>query len=116
MKSLREIRLAHKRAREKEVVGIMIGMYCHHWHGTRRGELCPDCWALLDYARSRVDSCPNMEKKSYCSVCSTHCYNPDKRDQIRAIMRWAGPRMMLSHPFMALRHLFEEHRARRRKR
>jgi hypothetical protein len=105
MGSWHEWRMARKREHEKEIVGLMVGMYCHRHHGTQRGELCPDCWALLDYARERVDQCPRIEEKTFCSSCPIHCYSPARSQQIRTVMRWAGPRMIFRHPLMALRHL-----------
>jgi len=32
------------------------------------------------------------------------------REQMRVVMRWAGPRMMLRHPIMAIAHLTDERR------
>ena len=32
------------------------------------------------------------------------------REQIRIVMRWAGPRMMLRHPILAIGHLIDERR------
>ncbi|MDR2525428.1 MAG: nitrous oxide-stimulated promoter family protein, partial [Oscillospiraceae bacterium] len=32
------------------------------------------------------------------------CYRADMREKIRAVMRYAGPRMLLHHPVMAIRH------------
>ncbi|MEG0375126.1 MAG: nitrous oxide-stimulated promoter family protein, partial [Raoultibacter sp.] len=34
-----------------------------------------------------------------------HCYKPEEREKIRAVMRHAGPRMMTKHPIAAIRHL-----------
>lgn len=105
----------------------MIGMYCrgHHngvdpLHSERSGGvvpkqkkegvkgLCPECAELAEYCDARVDHCPMGERKSSCRLCPTHCYDPRHREAIRAVMRYAGPRMMLSHPLMAIRHLYYE--------
>ena len=37
-----------------------------------------------------------------------HCYAPAQREQIRAIMRYAGPRMILHHRVAAIRHLLKK--------
>lgn len=66
-----------KRRQEKETVGLMIELYCRGNHGTPKGQLCPDCAALRDYADARVDHCPHMATKTFCSVCKTHCYKPE---------------------------------------
>ena len=69
-----------KRRQEKETVGLMIELYCRGNHGTPKGQLCPDCAALRDYADARVDHCPHMATKTFCSVCKTHCYKPEMRE------------------------------------
>lgn len=100
--------LQAKREREKKVVSEMIALYCRHHHGGTG--LCPDCAALEAYARRRSDRCPFMESKTFCSNCKVHCYKPEMREKIRAVMRWAGPRMLLHHPVLAVRHVWEARR------
>ena len=102
-----------KRRREKEVVGQMIAIYCHGTHHTSAGQLCPQCQALNAYAMERSEKCPFMEQKTFCSNCTVHCYRKDMAQQIRQVMRYAGPRMLLHHPLMALRHVWESAREKR---
>ena len=59
---------AQKREQEKQTVGLMIELYCHGHHGTRGHALCPECEALRSYADARVDHCPHMETKTFCSA------------------------------------------------
>ena len=94
---------AQKRQREKEMVSQMIALYCRKHHGGKGG-LCPQCRALEEYARARSDKCPFMEEKTFCSNCKVHCYKPEMREKIRAVMRWAGPRMLPVHPVLSIRH------------
>lgn len=105
--------LETKRRQEKGVVACMIALYCRRKHHTRQG-LCPDCAALEAYARQRSDHCPFMQTKTFCSNCAVHCYRPDMREKIRAVMRFSGPRMLLVHPVLAVRHLLESRRERTR--
>ena len=102
-----------KREREKRTVALMIRTYCRHKHGTKCN-LCPECQSLLDYAMFRSDKCPFMETKTFCSNCRVHCYKPDMREKIRIVMRFSGPRMIFSHPIMALRHVIESKREKKR--
>jgi hypothetical protein len=100
-------------AREARTVEAMIALYCRAEHeraahgrgGT--GALCAECAALLDYARARLDRCPYQENKTTCAKCPVHCYTPAMRKQVRAVMRYAGPRMLVRHPLMALLHLID---------
>ena len=104
---------AAKREREKALVSEMIALYCKKRHGTKGG-LCPECAALAAYARKRSEKCPFMETKTFCSNCRVHCYRPEMREKIRAVMRFSGPRMMLCHPVPALHHVVEEQKEKRR--
>ena len=101
-----------KRQREKETVSLMIAIYCRKNHGGK--ELCPDCAALDAYARQRSDKCPFMETKTFCSNCKVHCYKKDMREKIREVMRFSGPRMIFYHPVMAIRHVIESKKEKRR--
>ena len=62
---------------------------------------------LLDYARLRLGKCPYQEGKPTCANCPIHCYRPEMREKIRATMRYAGPRMLLRHPILAILHLLD---------
>lgn len=81
--------------------------------GERR-DLCPECAELEAYAHARSERCPFMEEKTFCSNCTVHCYRPEMRERIRTVMRYAGPRMLFHHPVMAIRHMIESQRERRR--
>ena len=102
-----------KREREKQVVTLMIQIYCHRHHGTKEG-LCPSCRQLANYAAQRCDRCPFMESKTFCSNCKVHCYAPKMREEIRQVMRFSGPWMLLYHPVLAVRHLIESQKEKRR--
>jgi hypothetical protein len=81
----------------------MVQVYCRAHHGTREG-LCGECQSLRDHALGRLDRCPYGAEKTTCARCPTHCYKPSMRVQVRAVMRFAGPRMIFRHPFLALLH------------
>ena len=91
--------------REKRVVGLMIRLYCRHREGN--SELCPDCRALLEYARARLDKCPFGNAKTSCRKCTVHCYTPAMRKRIRSVMRYSGPRMILLAPWAFFKHLIQ---------
>ncbi|MGD0885469.1 MAG: nitrous oxide-stimulated promoter family protein [Thermodesulfovibrionales bacterium] len=89
--------------RERRTIDAMIGIYCRH-HGGTEDAVCPECKELWDYAQKRLDQCPFQEGKTTCANCKIHCYNPVKREKIREVMRYAGPRMIPRHPLLALFH------------
>lgn len=94
-----------KRRQEKATVGSMIQIYCHGVHKTKRGTLCDACTTLRDYADLRTEKCPFMETKTFCSACKVHCYSKEMQNEIKQVMRYAGPRMLFVHPVLALRHV-----------
>lgn len=92
--------------REKRIVSTMIALYCKHHHRAEDGsELCAECAELREYALQRLSRCAHGEEKPSCKRCPIHCYKPAMRERIVKVMRYSGPRMMLYHPIMALRHL-----------
>jgi hypothetical protein len=92
--------------RERRTVEAMLDIYCRGQHGVGHG-LCEECETLRDYARQRLHRCPFQAGKTTCAKCPLHCYKPEMRAQIRAVMRYAGPRMLYRHPIMALQHLLD---------
>ena len=101
-----------KREQEKETVALMIRLYCRKNHGGKT--LCPKCSELDAYARLRSDKCPFMEIKTFCSNCQVHCYKKDMREKIQEIMRFSGPRMIFYHPIMAICHVIESQKEKKR--
>ncbi len=103
-----------RKEREKRTVRMMVGIYCRgncrRAGGivTYKGGLCESCGELLEYACRKIDACGMGERKKSCRKCPVHCYRPEMREKIRAVMRYAGPRMMFYHPVAAIRHLIDE--------
>lgn len=106
-------KMESKRSREKRVVALMIRLYCKKQHGTKKA-LCPECEALAQYAMLRSDRCPFMETKTFCTNCRVHCYKPEMRENIRQVMRFSGPRMIFYHPVLAVRHVIESKKEKKR--
>lgn len=89
--------------KEKEVIRLMIKLYCHK---KLKQSYIPEEYAeLTEYAIRRLDMCKFGNAKSSCKKCPIHCYKKDKREEIREIMRWAGPRMIFYAPIAAIKHL-----------
>lgn len=86
----------------------MVAIYCRAQHG--RSGLCPSCRALVAYAEHRLDRCVFGDEKPTCANCPIHCYRSEPREQMREVMRFAGPRMLLRHPVLALLHLWVDGR------
>ena len=98
--------LFYKKEKEKEIVNLMIDIYCKGKKHSSGG-ICPECIELKDYVDIKVDRCPVMESKSFCSSCSIHCYEPFMREEIKKVMRYSGPRMLFHHPILAIKHMLD---------
>lgn len=97
-------------AREWRTMQVMVGIYCRgHGHCAGAG-LCADCQGFLDYAERRLEKCPYGADKPTCARCPIHCYKPQPRQLARQIMRYAGPRMVLRHPWLSLAHFMDKAR------
>lgn len=92
--------------REKKTVEKMLRLYCKHHHGSK-DELCEQCKELLDYAMIRLDKCKFGNNKPTCGNCTAHCYKPNMREKIIAVMRYSGPKMLFAHPVLAIAHLID---------
>ena len=92
---------------EYETIKTMIRMYCKKIHDCEEG-LCQECSDLLKYAEERLNNCKFGEDKPPCDACPIHCYKPGMREKVREAMRYAGPRMIYTHPIMGFRHLFKK--------
>lgn len=108
--------IAKRREREKRTISQMVAIYCvgNHPADSRTetsyaGEsVCLDCKTIDDYCVLRTDRCRQMDTKTSCEECPYHCYAPAERERIRAVMRYAGPRMIKHHPIAAVRHLLKK--------
>lgn len=93
--------------REENTVSLMIAMYCKAHHQSEK-ILCDSCSKLDQYAKARTAKCRFGVDKPACSKCTVHCYNSIMREQIREVMRFAGPRMLFNHPFIAIMHIADK--------
>ncbi len=99
--------------REKRLVSRMIALYCRGHHGGT--SLCPDCAVLESYSHRRSENCPRQAaEKGFCSGCPHPCYQPQQWEAIRAVMRYAGPRLLLRHPGPVISHLWTRMRNRKK--
>jgi len=97
--------------RERRTFQAMIDIYCRdrHRHPDAR---CGECEALGVYADRRLAKCPFGEEKPTCADCPVHCYQPQMREEMRAVMRYAGPKMVWRHPLLTLMHWIDGWRRR----
>jgi hypothetical protein len=94
--------------RERRTIAAMIAIHCRDHH--RTAGLCEGCAALEAYASERLDRCVYGPEKPTCVNCPIHCYKREKREAVREVMRYAGPRMLLRHPLLATWHVLDGRR------
>jgi len=89
---------------EARTIAVMIRIHCRAHHGATE-ELCSECAKLLVYTQEKISRCAFGDDKPVCSHCSVHCFAPEMRRRIQEVMRYAGPKMMVRHPLLAIVHL-----------
>ena len=89
---------------EIATMNAMIRLYCKHNH-SRSPTLCSDCHEIKVYAESKLKQCPHGKNKPACKNCIVHCFDQMHRERIKTIMRYSGPRMIIYHPILAIRHI-----------
>ena len=90
-------------AREWKTMSAMVSIYCRDHH-EQSGGLCAKCRQFLDYTQVRLERCRFGEAKPTCAKCPVHCYQRERREQARVIMRYAGRGMLWEHPLLSWRH------------
>lgn len=95
---------------EYKTIKAMVKIHCRAHHKPTTSVPCPECIEFLAYANEKLDRCPYGQNKPTCKKCPIHCYKKEQRQQAKAIMRYAGPRMLLKHPVLAIKHLIAEKR------
>ncbi|MCP4324700.1 MAG: nitrous oxide-stimulated promoter family protein [Alteromonadales bacterium] len=94
---------------EFKTITAMVNIYCKAFHKSKHE--CIECSDFLIYANEKLDRCPYGQAKPTCKRCPIHCYKPEQRQLARNIMSYAGPRMLIYHPILAIKHLQAEKRA-----
>ena len=100
--------LASRRLDRKTLIS-MFRIYCramkHERSSGEGGKLCSSCSELLNYSLDKTAKCQWKKEGRLCSSCPVHCFEPEERERIKVVMRFSGPRLMLSHPLFAIRYL-----------
>jgi len=100
---------------EKKTLEAMIDIYCkeNHFNKVKKDRTthynrCPICNELATYALGKIETCQFKENKPVCSKCSVKCYNSEHKEDIKKVMRYSGPRMILHHPLLLIRYVFRK--------
>ena len=101
-------KLTGRLKREHQTVVSMTEIFCADHHANHSGSLCSNCEELMSYSETRLAKCPYGQAKPTCAKCPVHCYKKEQREQMRQVMRYAGPRMPWRHPLKALTHIFDK--------
>ncbi len=91
--------LDKKRNKEKKIISLMIDIYCK-----KHSDIDKD--KLKNYAYMKIERCPRMKEKTFCSKCPIQCYNKEYQMQIKKVMKYSGKRLIFIHPLLVIKHLF----------
>ena len=93
-----------KLSEEYEIVCEMIDLYHRKNDKFSDGDISD----LKAYVKSKLSSCPHGSNKPFCSYCKIHCYEPVRREKIREVMRFSGPRFIFYRPGKSIKHLLHK--------
>lgn len=93
-----------KLAVELKTITIMTKIYCKQ-HGQEHA--CSACKNFVEYAAKKLDRCVYGQEKPACKHCPIHCYKTEQKNLAKKIMRYAGPKMLIMHPILAIKHLLK---------
>jgi hypothetical protein len=93
--------------REERTIRLMVSLYCRGHRHSKSG-ICGECGELSGYLAERFALCPyRAGGKPACGLCRSNCFSGEMHRRFRAIMRYAGPRMLVRHPLLTLAHLLD---------
>jgi len=95
-----------KIGKDKKTLEFMINIYCEKKHKLGLDK-CSKCEELYEYACDRLDKCKFGEDKTSCKKCIVHCFHPEKREQIKGIMRFSGPVVVFFRPHHYIRYIMK---------
>ena len=99
--------MGEKADKELQTLEAIGWIYCraHHRGASKDAAgLCAECRETVDATAQRAAACPYGHEAN-CQDCETHCQRGEAQDRIRAMMRYAAPRMALRHPLMTVEYL-----------
>ena len=92
-------------------------IYCKAHHSTAEKDtagLCAECRETINNALARTERCPYGHSGN-CQDCDIKCNRGEQQIRIKEIMRYAAPRMFVTHPVMAANYVRKKLRSKRKK-
>lgn len=89
---------------QQEITLIKVMIQLFYQKQEEQAELTVE--QMLAYAQKRLEVCRFGEAKPTCQHCPVHCYQKRYQEQMKLIMRYSGPRMLVYHPVLAIKHAF----------
>ena len=99
--------------KDRRILEAIGRIYCKGNHAGRAKDaagMCPECRGVIEQTLARAEACPHGHEGN-CQDCATPCQRGEAQQRIKAIMRYAAPRMMFRHPLMALDYLRKKAKA-----
>ncbi|MGY3765492.1 nitrous oxide-stimulated promoter family protein [Vagococcus vulneris] len=95
-------RITYERQTVQAMIAIYFKQFSDEEHQKEREE-------IERYAMKRLDFCQFGDDKPTCKTCPVHCYSKKYREKMKVIMIYSGPRMLIYHPLMSIKHFIKEH-------
>jgi len=79
-------------------------------YGKKVPMMCAECAEYIRYVEERTEKCPK-NPKPFCTTCDIKCYNHDMAEYARTVMRYSGPRSIVSRYWLqAVKHVIARKR------
>lgn len=93
--------------RDLRTLQAIGSIYCAAHHaGALKDDagMCEECAAVIKYTHERASACP-YNHEGNCQDCKLKCNRGEQQQRIKAIMKYAAPRMLVKHPIMTMEYL-----------
>lgn len=99
--------------RDLRTLQAIGSIYCaaHHVDAPKNPHgMCAECAATIAFTHDRASNCPNGHTGN-CADCAIKCNRGEQQQRIKAIMKYAAPRMLFKHPLMTLEYALKKLRS-----
>ena len=99
------------REREMKTIRAMIAIYCQDHHHVAAGSCAMRARRCSSMLRPDLANARGVTRNPCVPTARSIAIKPAMRDQVRQVMRYAGPKMLLRHPLLAVSHLLQKRKA-----
>ena len=100
--------------KDRAILEAIGTIYCRAHHAECAQDaagLCPECREVVETTLAKAQTCPYGHSGN-CQDCDTQCQRGTSKQRVKAMMRYAAPRMVYRHPLMTLSYVSKKFKKR----